>query len=118
MGTYHIQDFTPAFAASRCSASQSVIVDTDIYKNGNASGAYNGGFAFLVVARSWWATNDASSMYLVSGIQNGLYESCVQIVKETNGPTVSMSNNHVKIQFRSVDGGFYCIVPLFNILLP
>jgi hypothetical protein len=50
--------------------------------------------------------------------RDGLYESCVQIVKETNGPTVSMSNNHVKIQFRSVDGGFYCIVPLFNILLP
>lgn len=117
MATSTIGKFLKITSASRWSTSQTVIIDVDKYKDGG-----NGGYAFLVIARSWAAVAAASSVYLVSGIQNGLYESCAQIVKETNGPTVTMKSDssyasaRVRIQFANTYGGHYAIVPLYNIL--
>lgn len=91
--------------------SQTITMDVNYLKDSG-----NGGFAFLVVARSWAAYANSSSLYMVSGIQNGLYESCVQIMKETYGPTVALSNNQVKITFANTLGGHYALVPLYNVL--
>ena len=117
MATSTIAKYLEITQASRWSSSQTVIVNVDKFKDGG-----NGGYAFLVIARSWAAVAAASSVYLVSGIQNGLYESCAQIVKETNGPTVTMKSDasyasaRVRIQFANTYGGHYAIVPLYNIL--
>lgn len=117
MAVSTVDKFLEITSYNRWSTSQTVIVNTDQYKD-----AGNGGYAFLVVARSWAAYANSSSVYLVSGIQNGLYESCAQIVKETYGPTVSMKSDssyasaRVRIQFANANGGHYAIVPLYNIL--
>ena len=78
MATSTIAKYLEITQAYRWSSSQAVILNTDKYKDGG-----NGGYAFLVIARSWAGYANSSSVYLVSGIQNGLYESCAQIVKET-----------------------------------
>lgn len=98
---------------------QSCTIDITQFQDGSAGGGYEGGFAFFVAARSWHQTTNAGALWLVSGIQNGLYQNAFQIVKEDNGPTVSVSaqGKTMTITFANTDGGAYAIVPVFNLPL-
>lgn len=92
----------------------SATADVSKYKDGTNTG----GFAFLVAARSWAGQGfeHVGSLYLVSGIQNGLYQSCVAIVKEsTYAPTVTLSGDTLTVKYINASGGFYAIIPLFNL---
>lgn len=109
MATSTITDFVTFPEAVRVSAT-SATVDVSQYIEGSG----NGGFFFLVVARSWYNNNAASSLYMVSGIQNGTYQSCAQILKETYGATMSISGNNLTVTFPNSYGGFYCIIPLYT----
>lgn len=76
----------------------------------------SGGYGFMVFGRSWRGYDNASSLYMVTGIQNGLYTNCVQLVKETYGPAVAVSGNNVTITFSNSSGGIYSIFPLYCIV--
>lgn len=79
----------------------------------------NTGFAFLVFTRLWGANSSGFStsrgLYYCSGIQNGMYESCVRVTGTGSFvPTVTFSGATVTITWTNTAGGSYCIVPLFN----
>ena len=89
-----------------------ITVDVSQYKDGTDTGA----FGFLVAARSWAGTGflAVGSLYLVTGIHDGLYQSCVAIKREgTYAPTITLSGNTLTIKFINEGGGFYTIIPLF-----
>ena len=109
MATSIITDYACSDEGIRVNAG-SVAVDVSKYKDGPGEGS----FFFLAVARSWYISNASSSLYMISGIQNGLYQSCAQIIKETYGPTMSLSGDTLTITFTNVNGGFYSIIPLYN----
>lgn len=79
------------------------------------------GFALLVFARLWGANDNgfgySRSLYLVSGIQNGLYQGCDRVSSYgSNAPTVTLSGDTLTITWVNKAAGTYAIIPLFTTL--
>ena len=109
----------PAPCPNRMQAT-TITVDISKYKDGGsaADSNFSSGFAFLVAARSWAGTGFTAvgSLYLVSGIQNGNFQSCVAIKREgTYAPTITLSGNTLTIKYINTLGGHYSIIPIYNI---
>ena len=109
----------PAPCPNRMQAT-TITVDISKYKDGGsaADSNFTSGFAFLVAARSWAGTGFTAvgSLYLVSGIQNGNFQSCVAIKREgTYAPTITLSGYTLTIKYINNLGGHYSIIPIYNI---
>ena len=109
----------PAPCSNRMQAT-TITVDISKYKDGGstADSNFSSGFAFLVAARSWAGSGfeAVGSLYLVSGIQNGNYQSCVAIKREGNyAPTITLSGDTLTIKYINNLGGHYSIIPIYNI---
>ena len=84
-------------------------VDVDI-RNYQEPTAY----VFLVIVRSWAALNTYFSIYVVQGIQNGLYQNASELTRgtETESKVECKDANTITITFYNTAGGYYSIVPL------
>lgn len=103
------------------------IPDNTVFRYGNSTrfvGAINdiditpyqtaGGYAFLLVVTNWITFNDASAIYLVSGIASGAYQQVAQIYRGAHPPQSVAFNgtDKVRVIFYNNDGGYYSIIPL------